>query len=155
MELKKPEEFDGVFRFTNPTKDDFVFFWNNKEYTYPAETCCPMIISNETLENIQEIRKKAAYKLAVREFYKGKEYRRLSKMGNGLPPTFDDKILEPIIESCLKPLPMSKAQVKEGKKDSDRNYKASKAISDKDNPNFVFREESDHAPALGAMPDKE
>lgn len=148
------EDFDGVFRFTNVTDEDFVFFWNNKEYTFPAKVCCPMIIANESLENIQEIRKKAAYKLAVREFYKSKEYIKMSKQGRGLPPTFDDKILEPMIESCLKPLPMSKAKVKEGKKESDRNYKASKAISDKDNPNFVFREESENVRPMGAMPDK-
>lgn len=147
-------DFDGVFRFTNATQEDFTALWNNKEYLFPAGTCCPMIISDETLENIQEIRKKWAYKLASREFYKGKEYNRLKKMGGGLPPTFDDKILEPMIEQCLKPLPMARATVKQGKKkDEDRNYKASKAISDKDNPNFVFKDEV--AQEKGKMPDKE
>src|ERR1035437_4524499 len=106
------KDFDGVFRFTNPTDTDFSFFWNNKEYPFPAGTTTPMIIAGETLENIQEIIKMAAYKLAVREFYSGnikdqsgKTYTQLSKMGNGIPPVFADKILEPIIEQCLKPLP--------------------------------------------------
>lgn len=149
MELTN--DFDGVFRFTNATDEDFSGFWNNKEYVFPAGTCCPMIIANEPLENIQEIRKKFAYKLAVREFYKGKVYAKMSKMGNGLPPTFDEKILEPWIEQCLKPLPIAKAKVKEGKRDSERNYKASKAISDKDNPNFVFKD--DEPLAQGKMPE--
>jgi len=144
-------DFDGVFRFTNVTDEDFTFLWNNKEYVFPAGTCCPLIIPDETLENIQEIRKKAAFKLSVREFYKGKEYKRMSKMGNGLPPTFDEKILEPMIESCLKPLPMGKAKIKEGKKQSDSSFKASKAISEKDNPNYVFKDEK--VIEKGKMPD--
>lgn len=146
-------EFDGVFRFTNATKEDFVALWNNKEYVFPAGTCCPMIIPDETLENIQEIRKKFAYKLAVREFYNSKEYTRLSKMGRGLPPTFDDKVLQPWIDQCLSPLPIAKAKVREGKKDDERNYKGSKALSRDDDPNYLFRKESDEARPLGAMPD--
>lgn len=150
MEITK--EFDGVFRFTNATDEDFVGLWNNKEYIFPAKSCCPMIIPNETLENIQEIRKKWAYKLATREFYKTKEYVRMSKMGKGLPPTYDDKILEPWIEQCLKPLPEARAKVKEGKKMSEKDFKASKAISEKDNPNYVFRD--DIPEEKGIMPDK-
>lgn len=144
-------DFDGVFKFTNVTDEDFVALWNNKEYKFPSGTCCPLIIPDETLENIQEIRKKFAYKLAVREFYKSKTYKGMSKMGNGLPPTFDEKILEPMIESCLKPLPMAKATVKQGKKQDEREFKGSKAISEKDNPNFVFKDEA--VVEKGKMPD--
>lgn len=147
-------DFDGVFRFTNWTDEDFTALWNNKEYVFPKGTCCPLIIPDETLENIQEIRKKMAYKVAVREFYKGKEYGRMKKMGGGLPPTFDEKVLEPMIEQCLKPLPMARATVRQGKKrDDDRNYKSSKAITDKDNPNFVFKD--DVPEEKGKMPDRE
>lgn len=149
------EEFEGVFRFTNATDEDFSVLWNNKEYTFPKGTCCPMILSNETLENIQEIRKKFAYKLAIREFYKGKEYRKLVKLGestpSGMPPLFDEKILQPWIDQCLAPLPKAQAKVKEGKKDSEKNYKASRSISEKDNPNFVFKDEV--IQEKGAMPD--
>ena len=154
MDIQINEEFDGVFRFTNPTDEEFRVLWNNKEYVFPAQSRCPLIIPNETLENIQEIRKKFAYKLAVREFYKSKEYVKLSKMGNGLPPTFDEKTLEPMIEKCLAPLPLARAKTKDLPKDSERNYKASKAIAEKDNPNFVFKEESDAVKPLGAMPDR-
>lgn len=148
------EEFDGVFRLTNWTDEDFIFLWNNKEYNFPAKSRCPMIIQNETLENIQEIRKKAAFKLATREWYKGSDYKKMSKMGNGLPPTFDEKILEPLIEKALTPLPIAKATIKERKGDSERNYKASKAIGEKDNPNFVFRDEADEVKPLGIMPNQ-
>lgn len=134
-------DFDGVFKFTNVTDEDFVAFWNNKEYTFPAKSSCALIIPNEPYENIQEIRKKFAYKLAVREFYKGKEYVKMSKMGKGLPPIFDEKILEPMIELCLKPLPMAKVKVKIGKKEDERAYRGSKAVSGKDNLNEVFKDE--------------
>lgn len=155
------KDFDGVFRFTNPTDEDFVTFWNNKEYTYPAGRTVPMIIANETLENIQEIRKRFAFQLAVREFYRnkikdfsGSTYDGLVKKGNksagGTPPMFDEKILEPMIELCLKPLPEARAKVKDGKKlTSDKTFKASKAISDKDNPNYVFKD--DEPTVVGKM----
>lgn len=144
-------DFDGVFKFTNVTDEDFIALWNSKEYMFPAGMCCPLIIPDETLESIQEIRKRFAYKLAVREFYKGKEYNRMKKLGGGLPPTFDEKILEPMIETCLKPLPMAKARVRVGKKTDDRSFKASRAISEKDNPNFVFKD--DPVQEKGLMPE--
>ena len=75
------EDFDGVFRFTNTTDEDFVTLWNNKEYTYPAGKTVPMIISGEPLENIQQIRKYFAKRLAEREFFAGKEF---NKMKNGV-----------------------------------------------------------------------
>jgi len=146
-------EFDGVFKFTNATTEDFAVLWNNKEYVYPAGTSCPMVIANETLENIQEIRKKFAYKLAVREFYKGKMYKDMSKMGNGLPPTFDEKVLQPWIDQCLTPLPPSYAKIKELPKQDGKKFRGSKAISDKDNPNFVFKD--DEPTVLGKQSDKE
>lgn len=156
-ELDGVIEFGGVFHFTNPTKEDFSFFWNNKEYPFKALSTTPMIIRGETLENIQEIRKKAAYKLASREFYNGKIYKDMVKAGNranGIPSTFDEKILEPMIQQCLKPLPMQKAVVKEVKKImSDKSFKGSKAITDKDNPNFVFKDETVNE--VGKMPDSE
>jgi hypothetical protein len=107
------QDFDGVFRFTNATSEDFIFLWNNIEYKFKAGTCSPMIIKNETSENVQEIRKKAAYKLAVREFFKSPEYSRLAGMGNGLPPTYQDEVLTPWIQQCLEPLPIGKADVTE------------------------------------------
>lgn len=140
-EIKLSDEFDGVFRFTNATDEDFKVLWNSKEYVFPAGTSCPMIIQNESLENIQEIRKKFAYKLAVREFYKGKVYQDMSKMGGGLPPTFDEKILQPWIDQCLVPLPRASAKVKDVPKEDERKFKGSKAISDKDNPNYVFKDD--------------
>lgn len=146
-------DFDGVFRFTNDSDEDFVALWNNKEYLFPAHKTVKLVMGDETLENIQEIRKRFAYRWAVREFYKGKEYLKMSKMGNGLPPTFDEKILEPMIERCLTPLPEETLKVKTKARDSDKKY-ASKAISESENPNFVFREESENAQAIGKMPTK-
>lgn len=141
MELKNNVEFDGVFRFSNNSDEDFVVLWNNREYTFPAKTCSPMLIAGESPENVQEIRKKFAYKWAEKEWYKGKEYQRMSKMGGGLPPTRDDKTLEPLIEMCLTPLPIAPAKVKEAKKEK-RVYRGSKAVSDKENLNLAFAEET-------------
>lgn len=145
------EDFDGVFRFTNWTDKDRTFLWNNKEYTFPKQSTVPLIILNEPLENIQEIRKRFAYRLAEEVFYESKEYQRLSKMGNGLPPTFNTNILESDIEKCLLPLEVARATVKQGKAQDDRQFKATKALKDSEDPNLLFREENQNIPVLGEM----
>lgn len=153
------EEFTGTFYFTNPTKKTRTYLWNNKEYTFEPETTSPLIIMNEPLENIQEIRKRFAYRMAEERFYEGEKppvgesYDKLKKMGNGLPPTFNPEILESWIEECLKPLPIKKADVKEVKK-KEHTFKASKAIGVNDNPAYIFAEENKNPPTLGQMPDK-
>lgn len=111
--MNNTKDFDGVFRFTNATADDFKALWNNVEYVFPAGTCSPMLIRGESDEARQEIRKKFAYKLALREFYKSNQYMDMKDQGQGLPPTFDDTVLEHWIQSCLEPLPEAKAEVNE------------------------------------------
>lgn len=160
------EDFTGVFYFTNPTKQERTYLWNNKEYTFPPESTVPLIIPTETLENIQEIRKRFAFRMAEERLFEGEqvkdkngttifEYKKAKEMGGGLPPTFDHKILEPMIEECLKPLPVKRTMPKEGKKlDDDKNYKATKAVGKNEDLNAVFREETANAPVLGVMPDR-
>lgn len=145
------EEFNGTFYFTNDSDEEFVALWNNREYKFPSRSTVPLIIMGEPLENIQEIRKRFAYRWAEKQFYSSDEYKRLNSMGNGLPPTFDPKILEPLIDRCLKPLSIAKAQVTVGKKDSEKNYTATKAIGGKEDPRDVFREENQNIPELGEM----
>ncbi len=144
-------EFMGVFHFTNWTDEDFVHLWNNEEYTFPKMSSVPMIMAKESAENIQEIRKRFAYDLAVREFYKGKEYKRMSKMGNGLPPTFDEKILEPMIEKCLIPLPKAQARVKKIQTNEEAKFKGSKAVGKNDSLNETFKDQQ--VETLGKMPE--
>lgn len=164
MEQEYNDDFGGVYYFTNPTKVARTYLWNNKEYTYEPESRSPMIISNESLENIQEIRKRFAYRMAKERVYEGEvvkdisgkvvyDYNKAKDMGNGLPPTFDDKILETFIQECLKPLEIKKAAIASGKHvDSERDYKATKALDDGDNPAELFKEENKNIPRLGVMP---
>jgi hypothetical protein len=148
MELNK--DFDGVFRFSNNSDEEFVCLWNNKEYVFPPKSCSPIVIPTESPENIQEIRKKWAFKWAEREWYKGSEYKKLSKMGGGLPPTRDDGVLEPLIQMCLAPLPTATASVREGKKDK-RTFRGSKAVAEKENLNIAFKD--DEVMELGKQPE--
>lgn len=165
--MNENDEFSGVYYFTNPTKTVRKFLWNNKDYSFDSESRSPIIIPSETLENIQEIRKRWAYKLALERLYEGEpvkdregntifEYKKAKETGNGLPPTFDDKILEPFIEECLKPLAIKRATVSTGKKlDDERNYKATKAVGEGMGDKAlaqVFSE--DPIPVLGLMPDR-
>lgn len=105
------EDFDGVFRFTNDTEEDFVTLWNNKEYTYPAHKTVRMIIAGATLEEIQQIRKYFAKRLAEREYFKSKAFNDQKnglKSKNGervvIPSMYNEKVLQPYIDRCLTPL---------------------------------------------------
>lgn len=109
-----PPDFDGVFRFSNPFKEDFVGVWNKKEYLFPAGEMTPIIMPEHSPLEIQHIRKKFARDLAEREWYRSKGYKTLSgqegKPGNrtmnsihqAASYTLSD--LEPFIQQCLRPL---------------------------------------------------
>lgn len=137
-----PEDFDGVFRFTNATDEDFITLWNNKEYTYPAGTTVPMIISGESLENIQQIRKYFAKRLAEREYFKSKGFTKIKNgtanpNGGGtlIPSMYNEEVLQPFIDDCLKPLPVGRAIVSKIAPEN-RDIKAAKALGSgtKENP---------------------
>lgn len=106
---------DGVVKFTNASDEDFMALWNNKEYTFPAKTTCPMVIPNEPSENIQEICKKFAMKYAQRELSKSKAYKAIEKEAakHISPATYDEKILQEYVDQCLAPLPIGEASVKD------------------------------------------
>ena len=74
----------------------------------------------------------------------------MSKMGGGLPPTFDEKTLEPMIEQCLTPLPQVEIKAKKLKKDDDSKY-SSKAMDKDANLNKSFAD--DPVKSLGVMPE--
>lgn len=117
-----PPDFDGVFRFSNPSKEDFVGVWAGKEYLFPKESTVPLVIVEHSPLEIQHIRKKFAKDLAEREFYKSKSYKEKAaqegKSGNrnfsGIhqAATYTIHDLEPYIQACLKPLPISKLVAK-------------------------------------------
>jgi len=116
------EELDaeqGIFKFTNPTDEDFVFLWNNKEYIYPAQKTVVMFIENESPERVQNIRKMAAKRLAEREYYKSKDFKKISNglkdpsMGrNVIQSSIDESNLQKFIDACLKPLAIGNAKVR-------------------------------------------
>jgi len=122
-----PEDFDGVFRFTNPTEEDFIGKWDSKEYLYPAMKTTPMVIVNATPLEVQNIRKKFAKDLAVREFFKsqrGKALESQEKNSDGTPrfnsihqaAQYSDSDLTEHIQKCLTPLPEARPQVKDAPK---------------------------------------
>lgn len=149
------DDFNGVFMFSNNSDEDFVKMWNSVEYTFPARKRVPMIIRNESPENVQEIRKRFAFAWAEREWFKSAEYQRMSKMGNGLPPTRDDKVLEPLIQMCLSPLPEARATVQD-KPVKEPRLKATKAVGQNDNLNQAFAEDTreENLVKLGKQADK-
>ncbi len=120
-----PADFDGIFRFTNPSDEDFVAKWDNREYIFPANSTSPMVIRNATPEEVQQIRKKFAQDLAEREFFKSEKLKKMEAselLPDGTPrfTSFKkaglysiDSDLAPYIQRCLEPLPISHALVRE------------------------------------------
>lgn len=118
-----PEDFDGTFKFTNPSDEDFVGRWGKKEYLYRASTTTPMQIWDATPLEIQSIRKKFAKELAEREFFKGKIARAMTEKPGTLNSihqarTYSESDLKDLIQACLTPLPLAKQAVQEMQVDS-------------------------------------
>lgn len=119
-----PVDFDGVFRFTNWTEEEFVGTWGKKGYAFPALTTSPMVMPDHSPLEIQNIRKKFAKDLAEREFFKSEQYKRILKQeknDDGSPRlnsiqqagTYNLDQLSPFIQRCLEPLEVAKAIVQE------------------------------------------
>ena len=114
-----PEDFDGTFKFSNFSDEDFTAVWNKKEYTFPANSTVPMIMTEHSPIEIQHIRKHFAKKLAEREFFKSDDYK-LKAGQEGTPgnrtmtgihqaATYTLDELAPYIQKCL--LPMKDAKL--------------------------------------------
>ncbi len=125
-ETTLPEDFDGVFRFTNWSQEDFIGAWGGKKYTFPAETTSPMIIPEHSPLEIQHIRKKFAKDLAEREYFKSPQYEHnrlregvkdeygmIQPRGQGMSHAgmYNLDQLTPFIQRCLEPLVLAKASV--------------------------------------------
>jgi len=115
-----PENFNGTFKFSNWSEEDFIGKWNSKEYHFPAGTTVPMVMPEHSPLEIQHIRKKFAKDLAEREFFKTSKYETfrsregakdemgmIQPRGNGMSHagqyTIED--LTPFIKKGLEPLP--------------------------------------------------
>lgn len=108
-----PNDFDGVFRFTNFTDKEFKAKWGNVEYTFPPKSRTPIIIPTATPVEIQNIRKKFARELATLEWYKTPKFVGMNNIQpGGTPALYTDADLAPFIQRCLEPLPEAKATVK-------------------------------------------
>lgn len=119
-----PADFDGVFRFTNYTEEEFKAKWDGIEYTYPPLKTTPMIIPGATPEQVQHIRKKFAKELGLREFSRTDKFKGMSDVPpGGTPALYTDSDLAPFIQKCLEPMPVASATTKVLPKDSERNYR--------------------------------
>lgn len=148
---------DGVFYFTNPglykmrhrngeENKDFVALWNNKEYRFKDKTTVPLIIPNETPENIQHIRKLFAKKYAQGWFHQTAKYKKMVKDGKNMPATYNEDVeLADVIQACLTPLPKGSVEVNELPRMSDSSYSASKAVGGNQDLNKLF---SDYEPPI-------
>lgn len=119
-----PENFTGVFYFTNPSEEDFTGFWGKRGYLYPAMKTTPMVIFDATPLEVQNIRKKFARELAEREFFKSDKAQKLQSqeiLADGTPrfksfknaALYTDSDLKEYIQRCLESLPLAQQTVVE------------------------------------------
>ena len=117
-----PVDFDGTFRFTNDSDEDFIGKWDSKQYHFPAHTTSPINIIDRSPLEIQQIRKKFALDWAIREFGKSGSYEAYIKQernNDGSPRlnsihqagSYSLDQLTPFIQRCLKPLETGKVTV--------------------------------------------
>ncbi len=121
-----PPDFNGTFPCTNYSKEDFVGLWGGKEYLFPAESTVNLFVLEHSPLEVQHIRKKLGYDLAVREWFKSKGYKVLAdqegKPGNrtftGIhqAAAYTTKDLEPYIKRFLEPMPVSQLVAKSAPK---------------------------------------
>lgn len=119
--VQLPADFDGVFRFTNWTNEEFIGRWNGKAYTFPPLSTSPMIITDASPLEVQNIRKKFAKELAEREFFRSDKYKQLvsvERNGNGpalnsihQANSYSTDDLGSMIQRGLEPLPIAQAEV--------------------------------------------
>ncbi len=122
--IQLPQDFDGVFRFTNFTTTPFVAKWGGVEYTFPPESRTPLIIPTATPVEIQHIRKKFAKELAILEWYKTPKFVGMNNIQpGGTPALYTDSDLAPFIQRCLEPLPEAKATVKVLPKENEDKFR--------------------------------
>lgn len=128
MESSLPADFDGVFRFTNWSNEEFVGMWGSKEYHFPANSTSPIVIPEHSPLEVQHIRKKFAKDLAEREFFKSTNYAKFKSQetnNDGSPRLnsihqagqYSTAELAKLIQRCLEPLPVSRATVTEAPKE--------------------------------------
>jgi hypothetical protein len=121
-ETTLPEDFTGIFHFTNFSEEDFVGKWGGKEYHYPAQSTSPMVIPEHSPLEVQHIRKKFAKDLSEREYYRSESYSKLlnqERNPDGSPRlnsihqggSYSIDQLTPLIQKCLEPLPVTRAKV--------------------------------------------
>lgn len=111
LKVNLPADYDGIFRFTNASNEDFKAKWDNVEYSFKAMSTTPMLIPKTTPEEVQSIRKKFAKEYAIREFYKTPKFIGMNSVQpGGVPALYTDKDLEPFIQQCLTPLPIAKPE---------------------------------------------
>jgi len=124
FDTRLPEDFDGVFRFTNFSDEEFIGKWNSRGYVFPAKSTTPMHILDATPLEVQNIRKKFARELAEREFFKSQKAKTMEateKGADGSPrfnsiqmaQTYDDSHLANFIQQCLTALPVARPVVTE------------------------------------------
>ncbi len=146
------DEDDTVFYFTNASDEAWTTQWNKVKYTFPAQRRTRMAIHGATPEEVQSIRKMFATRFANEQYYKTTDFAKRNKpVENRNPIAYGPGVLQPFIDSCLKPLPKAKLISEKVESDEDSKFSGqTRPLKEGVNPNVEFQ--NDEIPVLGEMP---
>lgn len=136
------DEDDTVFYFTNASDEDWSTQWNKIVYTFPAQRRTRMSIRGETPENVQNIRKMFATRFATEMYSKTDAFKkRATPIENKIPVPYNVTVLQPYIDTCLKPLPIGKIKSEELKEDQTEKFgRGTQPLPDNGAPYDVFKD---------------
>lgn len=129
-----------VFYFTNGSNEDWSTQWNKIIYTFPAQKTVKMSIRDATPLEVQSIRKMFAFRFAQDQFLKSDTYKNLVAVGKAQATTYNEKLLQPWIDECLKPLEKARLGTQEIHDNPDAAFTASKAVDGAADLNQEFYE---------------
>ena len=150
--IELEDEDDTVFYFTNASDEDWSTQWNKVIYTFPAQRRTRMAIRGSTPEEVQNIRKMFAERYAIQKYAETAEYaKRNTPIENKSPIPYNKTVLQPYIDSCLKPLPKAKQiSNKVESDDSDKFQGDTQPLGDTSAPYDVFKDKP--VKVYGEMP---
>jgi hypothetical protein len=108
---------DLSFPFTNFSKDEFIGRWDSQEYVFPPNSTVKMLglIPSASPQQIEHIRKKFAYELAMDQFYRSADYKKFdltpeqSRKEDNIGIPYTEKDYAKYVQMCLEPLPVATA----------------------------------------------
>lgn len=146
-EVQKIE--DDLVPFTNWTEKEFIGRWGSNDYPFPPLSTVPLVgkIKRATPEDCLYIRRKFAIELAQIAFYDTAQWKNMQSQASieriqqtnvpQTPPIYSEKILEPLVEKALTPLPIATVVAHEVKDETAKKISRNSKVVRQDKDDLI------------------